>query len=57
MCKYVIVNKFKLFTGCALIVAIYYINSKKDKQQVLLNIQDINKILKVIEFSNKEICV
>ena len=53
--QYMIDNNFKLFTSCDLITTIYYINSKKDKNQALLNIQDTNKILKVIEFSNKEI--
>lgn len=53
--KYVSKNKNKLYTSCDLITTIYYINSKIDKNQALLNIQDINKTLKVIEFSNKEI--
>ncbi len=53
--QYIINNNFKLFTSCDLITTIYYINSKKNKHQALLNIQDTNTILKVIEFSNKEI--
>ena len=53
--KYISNNKHKLFTSCDLITTIYYINSKKDKNKALLNIRAINKTLKVIEFSNKEI--
>jgi len=53
--QHIINNNFKLFTSCDLITTIYYINSKKNKHQALLNIQDTNTILKVIEFSNKEI--
>lgn len=53
--KYVIQNRYKLFTSCDLITTIYYIDSKKNKEQALLNIQNINKTLKVIEFSNKEV--
>jgi len=53
--KYVIQNRYKLFTSCDLITTLYYIDSKKNKEQALLNIQNINKTLKVIEFSSKEV--
>lgn len=53
--EYLLINKFSLFTSCDLITTIYYIDSKFNKKQALLNIQAINKTLKVIEFSNKEI--
>jgi len=53
--KYVSKNLFQLFTSCDLITTIYYVSSKKDKHQALLNIQNINKTLKVIEFSNEEV--
>ena len=53
--EYALKRQYPLFTSCDLITTIYYINSKKDKSQALLNIQDTNKTLKVIEFSNKEI--
>ncbi len=53
--NFALLSKYKLFTSCDLITTIYYIDSKKDTKQALLNIQDINKTLKVIEFSNKEI--
>lgn len=53
--KSAIESNYKLFTSCDLITTIYYIDSKQDKKQALLNIQNINKTLKVIELSNKEI--
>jgi len=52
--EYLIVNA-KIFTSCDLITTIYYVNAKIDKKQALKNIQNINKTLKVIEFSNQEI--
>jgi predicted nucleic acid-binding protein len=52
---FIVDSKYQIFTSCDLITTIYYIDSKKDKKQALLNIQAINKTLKVIEFSNKEI--
>ena len=48
-------NNFELFTSFDIITTLYYINSKKDKLQALKNIQNINKTLKVIEFSNQEV--
>ncbi len=53
--RYCLEQRYQLFTSCDLITTIYYIDSKVDKQQALLNIQDINRTLKVIEFSNKEV--
>lgn len=50
-----LIKNVKLFTSCDLITTIYYVNSKEGKHQALLNIQNINKTLKVIEFSNKEV--
>ena len=50
-----VVSNCKVFTSCDLITTIYYINSKIHKHNALVNIQKINKTLKVIEFSNKEI--
>ena len=52
--EYLILN-CQIFTSCDLITTIYYINSKQNKTQALLNIQAINKTLKIIEFSNKEV--
>lgn len=45
----------QIFTSCDLITTIYYINSKYDKKQALLNLQAVSKTLKIIEFSNKEV--
>ena len=53
--EYLLQKNYKIFTSCDLITTIYYINSKKSKYKALLNIQDINKTLKVIEFSNNVI--
>ena len=50
-----VVRNCKVFTSCDLITTIYYISSKIDKFNALLNVQKINKTLKVIEFSNKEV--
>lgn len=52
--EYLIENS-QIFTSCDLITTIYYVNAKVDKKQALLNIQLINKTLKIIEFSNKEV--
>ncbi len=52
---YVLEQNFKLFTSCDIITTLYYIGSKKDKKVALANIEGINKILKVIDFSNKEV--
>ena len=53
--KYISKYNHRLFTSCDLITTIYYINSKKNKRQALLNIQMINQTLVIIEFSNKEV--
>ena len=54
--EYILKNRnITMFTSCDLITTVYYVNSKKDKKRALLNIIGINKTLKVIEFSNKEI--
>ena len=53
--EYCLLNQFELYTSCDLITTIYYINSKQNKTQALLNIQNIIKTLKVIDFSNEEI--
>ena len=48
-------NDFKIFTSCDLMTTIYYILSKIDKIKALDDIEQINKICKVIDFSNDEI--
>jgi len=53
--NYVLINNYKLFTSCDIITTIYYVDSKNNKYKTLDKIRNINKTLKVIEFSNKEI--
>ena len=52
---YVVKNKYNLFTSCDIITTLYYVDSKKYKNKTLNKILDINKTLKVVEFSNKEV--
>lgn len=52
---YLIKNNIEIFTSCDLITTIYYILAKKDKANALSGIEKINKICKVIEFSNIEV--
>jgi len=53
--QYLVKNKFEIFTSCDLITTIYYIDSKQNKTQALLNIININKTLKILDFSNQEV--
>ncbi len=53
--KYLIKNESIIYTSCDLITTIYYIDSKRDRNQALLNIQNIIKTLNIVYFSNKEI--
>ena len=52
---FLIEQQHQIFTSCDLITTIYYIDSKKDNKQALLNIQSLNKTLTVIDFSNQEV--
>lgn len=52
--EYLIMNS-QIFTSCDIITTLYYIGKKVDKQNILHNIRNINKMLKVIEFSNMEV--
>lgn len=52
--RYLIQNG-TIFTSCDIITTLYYVGNKINKADILKNIQAINKTLKVIEFSNKEI--
>jgi len=45
----------ELFTSCDLITTIYYILSKKDKQKALEAVENINKICRIIDFTNVEV--
>ncbi len=44
-----------LYTSCDLITTIYYIESKVDRTLALKKIENINKTLTLIEFSNHEV--
>ena len=52
---YVLEQNFKLFTSCDIITTLYYVGRKINRDVILDNIEIINKTLKVIEFSNKEV--
>ena len=53
--KYLIKNECLIYTSCDLITTVYYVDSKRDKNRALLNIQNLIKTLNVVDFSNKEI--
>jgi predicted nucleic acid-binding protein len=48
-------SDIQLFTSCDIVTTLYYVGAKLDKHLILDRIEGINKILKVIEFSNKEV--
>lgn len=52
---YLVTKQKMIYTSCDLITTIYYILSKSNKNHALNSIESINKICKVIDFSNKEI--
>lgn len=54
-CYEYLIKNGEIFTSCDLITTIYYVNSKVNKNQALLNIRNISKTLKIINFSNKEV--
>ena len=53
--RYMLESQCILLSSCDVITTIYYVDSKKDKRKTIEKIEDINKILKIIDFSNKEI--
>ena len=49
-------DKYALFTSCDLMTTVYYVLVKQvNKEEVLRRLKIINKIIKVIDFSNEEI--
>lgn len=48
-------NEIEIYTSCDLITTIYYILSRSSKELALNNIEKINKLCKIIEFSNYEV--
>ncbi|RUM68115.1 MAG: ribonuclease [Sulfurospirillum sp.] len=53
--SYLVKSRKELYTSCDIITTLYYVDAKRGKLQTLHNIEDINKILKIIPFSNKEV--
>ena len=53
--NFLVQNNYKIYTSCDLMTTIYYILSKIDKLKALDDVEQINKICKVIEFSNDEV--
>lgn len=53
--KFITNNDIKLFTSCDLLTTIYYILSKNSKKLALDNIEKINQICQIVEFSNAEV--
>ncbi len=53
--QHILSHQIELFTSCDIITTLYYIEAKKDRKEALLKIQNINKTIKVIEFSNNEV--
>jgi len=52
---YLVSQQISIYTSCDLITTIYYILSKKDKQKALSSIEQLNKICKIIDFSNSDV--
>ncbi len=51
---YLVENNIYLLTSCDLITTVYYVLSKEDKLQALLNIKDATEFFYIIPFSNYE---
>ncbi len=51
---YLIENDIYLLTSCDLITTIYYVLSKRNKTETLLNIKDASEFFYIIPFSNNE---
>lgn len=53
--NFLISNGITVYTSCDLITTIYYVLAKKSKSNALNSIIKLNKVCRVIDFSNKEI--
>jgi len=51
---YLVENDVNLLTSCDLITTVYYVLSKKDKTEAMLNIKDAAELFYIIPFSNEE---
>lgn len=52
--EFLLINA-EIFTSCDIITTLYYIGKKVDKINILQNIINVNKTVKVVEFSNNEV--
>lgn len=52
---YALENDIELLTSCDIITTLFYVHRKQEKKTVLEKIQNTNKIVKLIEFSNQEV--
>jgi len=52
---YCLSQNIQLSSSCDIVTTLYYINSKFHKKNALSNIEKINTVCKVIDFSNHEV--
>jgi len=52
---YLVKNNYNIYTSCDLITTIYYLLSKTNKEKALQDLEQLNKLCTIIEFSNKEL--
>jgi len=52
---YLVKNNYNIYTSCDLITTIYYLLSKTNKDKALQDLEQLNKLCTIIEFSNKEL--
>ncbi len=55
--EYCLEHDIELFTSCDIIMTIYYINNRFNKKSALKNIEKINQLCKVTDFSNQEVTI
>ena len=49
-------DKYQLYTSCDRLTAVYYVLSKQmDSESVLKKLKILNRVIKVIEFGNREV--
>ena len=52
---YLVKNNYNIYTSCDLITTIYYLLSKTNREKALQDLEQLNKLCTIIEFSNKEL--
>ena len=50
-----IIEDYVIYTSCDIVTTIYYFLTKSDKAKALIQVNEINQLCKIIEFSNKEV--